>query len=167
MTLHQLRALLERAHGPAVERLTDRTPEGVARAYLPLDIRLQWSEHIADRMETADALREAENTYWSSRKSLCLADPGTVNAVKVALALALGLDPAAGVLWSRGRGGWWLHCEIDGPGTAHFGRNVASWPDWQGHRHLYAPIVAAEPDPVRALILAADHVLCSPAANEV
>lgn len=74
ITLADLRALLERAlthaENPAIVRLTDRTVEGLARAYLP-----RWLPWVKESRET---------------------DPGTAHALLVALALALGLDPGVG-----------------------------------------------------------------------
>jgi hypothetical protein len=143
MTLAQLRALLERAHGPAVERLTEdaRMWGHVARAYLP---------HV---VYGVNPITDARLLFWPSevltdaetRIRLDLTDPGTVNAVKVALALALGLDPGpmgCAVSWRYGAWGWVLR----GADSSYM---------------MSATI--DEPDPIRALILAAEFVLCSPA----
>lgn len=90
-----------------------------------------------------------------------MGEPGTVQAVKVALALALGLDPGpmgCAVGWRRSGLGWELHA-LDGwlfitDGDAHPGRD----PDDRRIEWGRSPI-AAEPDAVRALVLAVEHVL--------
>lgn len=155
MTLAQLRDLLALAHGPAIERLTTTvdpafgvTPRAIAWHYL--------TRHITLHGDTASWFLPDLMDYLNEQggKRLDLTDPGTVNAVKVALALGLGLDPGPlgiSVSWTREWwSGWWTCWGAFGtPAMGEF-------------THRTAPTVAAEPDPIRALILAVEHVLSTP-----
>ena len=140
ITLADLRALLERAlthaENPAIVRLTDRTVEGVARAYLP-----RWLPWVKESRETALMLAWAVQVY--GKATLALTDPGTAHALLVALALALGLDPGVGGLacawFKRTLGGYIL---------------LSDSTNWTFER--------AEPDPLKALTLAVRHVLEHP-----
>jgi hypothetical protein len=157
ITLTHLRALLERAlthtENTAIVRLTDRTVEGVARAYLP-----RWLPWVKESRETALMLEWAVQVY--GKATLDLTDPGTAHALLVALALALGLDPGVGgvgVSWTRDgelawvlSAGWASYTFTSIKVHAVF----ASWLD--------TPTVAAEPDSIKALALAALHVLEQP-----
>lgn len=170
MTLAQLRALLALAHGPAVERLTTIvdpsfgvTPRAIAWHYLTRNITLHgemvgW--FLPDLMGDLDG---------QGNRPLNLTDPGTVNAVRVALALALGLDPGpmgCAVAWRAETGGW--RCEGVGamfrlrdrtPPRSHF--SGARLHDVADRNILHAPAVAAEPDAIKALVLAVEHVLAT------
>ena len=170
--LTDLRALLERAlthaENPAIVRLTDRTVEGVARAYLPRSI---WFDSAPDL--GPDGTHSPHRNVFNDRLVGCfrfhtwmtlpldLTDPGTAHALLVALALALGLDPGVGGLdcsWSFINGnGWIAATSIRGVAFGPFKR--ASGTQVQ---HINAPTVAAEPDPLKALTLAALHVLEHP-----
>ena len=137
MTLSGLRTLLTMAHGPAVERLEDRTPEGVARVYLP-----RWL------CVTAPA--------WHHTRPLDLTEPGTVHAIKVALALALGLDPTNGVKWTRnGADNAWI---LDASDWCAFVSADLLARVHVPRRGIAADGVAAEPDAIKALGLACQHV---------
>lgn len=155
MTLAQLRALLERAlhtNGPTpphIARLGSTvTVEDLARAYLPRWLEWTWAPGVGidvnDRGPYCTwAMLQA--MHQNGAQQADLADSSTVNAIKVALALALGLDPGpmgCAVSWRYGAWGWVLR----GADSSYM---------------MSATI--DEPDPVRALILAAEHVLCSPA----
>ena len=119
LTLSHLRRLLDmalaHAENPALDRC-ERTVEGVARAYLPRTVWMEAPRRRAEVDSILECLRWGDEADES--RPLDLTDPGTVGAVQVALALALGLDPGVmglGCLWARGRGAWWLHidaCEI-------------------------------------------------------
>ena len=100
---------------------------------------------------------------------LDLTDPGTAHSLLVALALALGLDPGAGSLEVR------LHRHVNsGAGESAqrawvlsaTGGAVVFASDAAGNRtpkhHRIAPDVAAEPDPIKALVLAVHYVLEHP-----
>ena len=140
ITLAHLRALLERAltytKNPAIVRLTDRTVEGLARAYLP-----RWLPWVKESRETALMLEWAVQVY--GKATLDLTDPGTAHALMVALALALGLDPGVG-----------------GLACAWFRRNLGGYillsdsTNWT--------FETAEIDAIGALALAALHVLEHP-----
>ena len=140
ITLADLRALLERAlthaENPAIVRLTDRTVEGLARAYLP-----RWLPWVKESRETALMLAWAVQVY--GKATLALTDPGTAHALLVALALALGLDPGVGGVacawFKRQLGGYILLSDS------------ANW-----------TFDAAEPDPFKALALAVRHLLENP-----
>jgi hypothetical protein len=157
ITLTHLRALLERAlthaENSAIVRLTDRTVEGVARAYLP-----RWLPWVKESRETALMLEWAVQVY--GKATLDLTDPGTAHALLVALALALGLDPGVGGVdcrWRRHREPAW--CLDGGEQVVWFTSAPMSAPSrWA----FYAPTVAAEPDSIKALALAALHVLEQP-----
>lgn len=144
ITLADLRALLERAlthaENPAIVRLTDRTVEGVARAYMGRGVWITvqgWT----------GCERPVKYHYWHDRPYvdavLDLTDPGTAHALLVALALALGLDPGVGGVacawFKRQLGGYILLSDS------------ANW-----------TFDAAEPDPIKALALAVRHVLENP-----
>lgn len=160
MTLAQLRDLLAVAHGPAVERV-QRLPENaemvqwpaflIAAPYLPKDVRVidQPSGHdVAVSLHTA--LMWDKIAGWS----LDLTDPGTVNALRVGLALAQGLDPTDGAIWTRITGGGWRLFTTGG---------FVDFDDFAGAvvggRIVNAPAVLAEPDSTRALVLAVESVL--------
>lgn len=175
MTLSQLRTLLSLAHGPAVGRLPDRGIEAVARAYLPRTIWRSWCNDAADDYPTVQDLANAGpdrmGAEWANNRTLDLTDPGTVNAIKTALALALGLDSGPMGLsaqWIRclgadnAQGAWQIGGEFVET-TAYFYVNF-------GHvagldrvrdmgRYIGAPEVATEPDPIRALVKACEFVI--------
>ena len=163
ITLAHLRALLERAlthtENPAIVRLTDRTVEGVARAYLPCIVCFSDG--------TDDRLQRCLHYGTSVDDALDLTDPGTAHALLVALALALGHDPgpmALEVMLSR----------IDQPARRVNGEQEDPIFGWflyttDGGRAYYNDAedlavcaVAAEPDPIKALGLAVLHVLENP-----
>ena len=139
ITLTDLRALLDRAlthaENPAIVRLTDRTVEGVARAYLPCVVCFSDG--------TDDRLQRCLHYGTSVDDALNLTDPGTAHALLVALALALGLDPGVGGVacawFKRQLGGYILLSDS------------ANW-----------TFDAAEPDPFKALALAVRHLLENP-----
>lgn len=167
-TLSTLRALLDLAlthpDAPALLRLPvdQRTMEGLARAYLPHDVRLDTdptgkSEHRNRFTEGVAALLR-----WGTWPTtpLDLTDPGTACALLVALALALGLDPGPlglGVSWYRYHSGWCLEGSIGGYRRTRVFHNIEGAGEHHGWR--YAPAIAAEPDDARALSLAATHLL--------
>ena len=170
ITLAHLRALLERAlthaENPAIVRLADRTVEGVARAYLP-----RWLPWVKEARETALMLEWAVQVY--GKATLDLTEPGTAHALLVALALTLGLDPGVGGLdcsWCRDAGEgyarWLLRCAVapePRPDRALFdAQSEADDDSLIGVRVVAAPTVAAEHDPLKALVLAALHVLEHP-----
>ena len=147
MTLSDLRTLLTLAHGPAVERLEDRDEESLARAYLPFFTTWIWSNVTPITMlrgtsvqVVSAAMRENRDDPSESWLLLDLTDPGTVHALKVALALALGLDPGpagADLSWSQRNMGGYILCS-----ASH---------NWTFDAH--------EPDPIKALVLACQHVI--------
>ena len=157
ITLTQLRALLALAlthtKNPAIMRLTGLTMEGLVLAYLPRAMAIQgdaWTEgHYA--------YQRALLVTYSHLCALDLTDPGSAHALMVALALALGLDPGVG-----GVGCFW--CFMDDAsyrlgtlaGDVYF--TQFEWIN-DGEHHRFAPTVAAEPDPIKALGLAVLHVL--------
>ena len=162
-TLTDLRALLERAlthaENPAIVRLTDRTAEGVARTYLP-----RWMPWGTEARETAAMIEWSGQVY--GKATLALTDPGTAHALLVALALALGLDPGVGgvgCMWGRcGTYGRWELATLGGYRTIVMDRRSGHTAERSRIRHLFAPSVAAEPDPIKALALAVRHVLENP-----
>ena len=162
ITLTDLRALLDRAlthaENPAIARLTDRTVEGVARAYFP---RTAHTNNGA--IGVGYALGKLD-VY--AREVLDLTDPGTTHALLVALSLALGLDPGVGgvgCMWGRcGTYGRWELATLGGYRTIVMDRRSGHTAERSRIRHLFAPSVAAEPDPIKALALAVRHVLENP-----
>ena len=167
MTFADLDALLTRAltftANPAILRLpeADRTVEGLARAYHTRRVFWLRSDGAIDEtchVNTVSALRG-----WSVLPStgLDLTDAGTVGAVKTALALALGLDPAeaaTGLTWipfwaGTSQGGWFLSTDR------------AAWyfvksENWTGDTdEIIADEVAEEMGGVKALALAVRRVL--------
>ena len=147
VTLDMLRALLERAlthtDNSAILRLPEgeRTVEGVATAYLP---RVVWSQRTSDgrigRNLTRHVVRRLGHLTWYT---FDLTDPGTVHALLVALALALGLDPVVGGLgmsWSKRDLGGYILCSRSGNRTFEI----------------------TAPDDVAGLALAVRHVLGTP-----
>jgi len=153
ITLAHLHASMERAlthaENPAIARLTDRTVEGVARAYFP---RTAHTNNGA--IGVGYALGKLD-VY--AREVLDLTDPGTTHALLVALSLALGLDPGVGglgVAWCTVEHGHQLSAS-----RACVRLLLAERPHgWYG-RTIFSPTVAAEPDPIKALGLAVLHVL--------
>ena len=162
-TLAHLRALLERAFthadNPAILRLPEgeRTVEGVARAALPVFVAVRLHD---SRGECAVRLTRlfAGAITLGQRDHLDLTDPGTVHAVKVALALALGLDPGVMGVGSR----WYRNAADTAWCVAGVDRAAVFFTEAGSPRIFNAPTVAAESDPVRALCLAALHVLGAP-----
>jgi len=129
MTLAQLRDLLTRAYGPAVEREPEgnRSPAGLARVYL--------GHEVADLLLRDEAAAEAVWSSWSLARR--------TQAAKVGLALALGLDPGpmgCAVSWRYGAWGWVLR----GEGSSYI-----------------MSATTEEPDAIKALVLAAEHVLAT------
>lgn len=160
-----LRALLTRAlthaSNPAILRLPERSVEGVARACLARGLWLTtpdvgWTGHKRPEMywrpgdvEPVDAI-------------LDITDSGTARAVTVALTLANGFDPGPlGMLCclTRELSGWGLH-GVDGWVLFTSDTPVRSTHDRR--IEVYAPAIASDLDPVRALILAVHHVLENP-----
>lgn len=167
MTLAQLRALLALSHGPAVERLTDRTPEGVARAYLAR--RTCWLVPAAPSAHgefmARPAAADADTVDMIAKATLgeiatCeadLTDPGTVVAVRAALALARGFDPSNGVKWTRnGADNAWI---LDASDWCAFATSTAARSVTPSRRVIEADLVGMEPDSTRALVLAVESVL--------
>lgn len=182
ITLADLRALLERAlthaENPAIVRLTDRTVEGVARAYMGRGVWITvqgWT----------GCERPVKYHYWHDRPYvdavLDLTDPGTAHALLVALALALGLDPGVGGIgcsWRPDGPGWRLEgvaATLAQRGCVWFEQRDqdqlddatdpggGDGPLETAHTlFLHAPTIAAEPDPIKALALAVRHVLENP-----
>lgn len=141
--LSDLRRALDQAlthtSNAAILRLpeSERTVEGLARAYLPRTIYLLAVDGQSYRGATLPGLLQR----WEiiAPPPLDLTDPGTRYAVLVVLALALGLDPGVSVLevtWSRRDNGGYILCSRSGNRTFDF----------------------TEPDPIKALALALLHV---------
>lgn len=162
ITLNDLRRLLEGAlkhdDNPAVLRLpeSERTVEGVVRAYLPQSLRARDGARSLHYYTSHMLLR------WSGTECVDLDDPGTAHAVLVALALYLGLDPGEGALgcaFVLERGKWELHGSI---GWCMF---LAEEPvrsrsrDTDRRIEVLAPEVAAETNARKALALAVRRVL--------
>ena len=147
MILAQLRALLERAlytDGLTPLRISrlgqSVSVEDLARAYLPRAVCVQ-GDACSFPAGLEGRLAQLRRGNHEASLPLDLTDPGTVNAVKVALALALGLDPGpmgCAVSWRYGAWGWVLR----GADSSYM---------------MSATI--DETDPVRALVLAVEHVL--------
>ena len=153
MTLADLRTLLTMAHGPAVERLEDRTPEGVARVYLPHAVYVP-GDAWAARHSVYMPVALGSSSY--QRALIDLTEPGTVHALKVALALALGLDPTNGVKWTRnGADNAWI---LDASDWCAFVSADLLARVHVPRRGIAADGVAAEPDAIKALVLACQHV---------
>lgn len=171
ITLAHLRSLSERAlthtENPAIVRLTDRTVEGVARAYMGRGvwITVQGGGYVGFE-------RPIKYHYWHDRPyvdaMLDLTDPGTAHAALVALALALGLDPGpAGlcVAWrplyateadGRRRCGWWLS-------TVDEAVYYVTAADTTGDDdEVVDEAIAAEDDPIKALVAALLHTVEAP-----
>ena len=163
ITLAHQRSLLERAlthtENPAIVRLTDRTVEGLALGYLPRTVWRSWVHDGPEDFRTVDDMRSAVHVDWAGRRTLDLTDPGTAHALLVALALTLGLDPGVGglgVQWTRFMTAWQLEA---GDRFYLFLSPTRTGDDELGRE---AATVAAEPDPLKALVLAALHVLEHP-----
>ena len=157
LTLSHLRRLLDMAlthsETPALDRC-ERTVEGVARAYLPREV----FAFIDDEAAPHHPPGMTHSTPRSLRRPLDLTDPGTVGAVKIALALALGLDPGVMGVGSR----WYRNAADTAWCVAGVDRAAVFFTEAGSPRIFNAPTVAAESDPVRALCLAALHVLGAP-----
>lgn len=156
---------------PAVGNLPEKqhTVVGLAEVYLPRPIWLDTAPFPGpDGQHSVHRDRFAEQvvgclTYRSWLTTpLDLTDAGTRNGLAVAMALALGLDPTDGVIWTRiaGGGGWRLFT-IQG---------FVDFEDFEGAvsggRVLCAPEVYVELDRSRALALAFLHVLVTSAPTE-
>lgn len=170
-TLSDLRALLERAlthdENPAIVRLTERTVEGVALAYLGRGVWITVQDHGYVGFE-----QPVKYYYWHDRPYvdavLDVPDAGTAHAAVVALALALGLDPGVGgvsCLWEHAGECWMLTTSE---------RTIVFEPEDEEHgiaagdvtfaclSWICAPTVALEPDPIKALCLAVRCILETP-----
>lgn len=169
ITIMDLRRLLERAllhaDNEAIRRLPGdgRTVAGLAGAYLPYGVRvivtIAAGRSWAEQTYTQTASLVAWLAEPSEQSVLDLTDPGTAHALLVALALALGLDPGEGALGVRWRRRvdhlrWELTALDDG--VVVFTTDTAST---ERHHRRHAVEVAAEPHPVRALVLAVRRVL--------
>jgi len=160
LALAHLRRALERGltTNPTLLRLPEqeRTVGGLAWAYLPREV----FAFIDDEAAPHHPPGLAYSPPGVLRRPLDLTDPGTVHAVLVALALALGLDPGVmgvGASWGRfGAKAWWLEGDSDAAIFVSEGASASSW------RVVMAPAVAMEPDPINALTLALLHVLEAP-----
>ena len=161
LTLSHLRRLLDmalaHAENPALDRC-ERTVEGVARAYLPRWLEWTWAPGVGIDVgdhgpyATVPMLRAL---HQGGTQVADLTDPGTVGAVQVALALALGLDPGVMGVGSR----WYRNAADTAWCVAGVDRAAVFFTEAGSPRIFNAPTVAAESDPVRALCLAALHVL--------
>ena len=142
MTLADLRTLLTLARGPAVERVPRPTIDRLGYRYLPRSIWLVEKDGSPEGIPLNHAGLSLTPTDWLDRP-LDLTDPGTVHALKVALALALGLDPGA-----MGVGASWRP------------RLRVESSVWTLHTTTgFESFVINEPDPIKALILACQHVI--------
>ena len=150
--------LLATAHHPsnhAILRLQkhDQTVGGIGLAYLPRRVYCVGQEKGVIPF-----------SLLHPHLSLDLTEPGTAHALLVALALALGLDPGVGGLrctWSRFVTCWQVESRAeDGQTRFHVFMPRSHGEDDALGRS--APTVAAEPDPIKALALAALHVLEHP-----
>ena len=181
ITLSHLRALLERAlthtSNPAILRLPkgERTVVGLAKAYLSRTVWFDSAPHPGpDGFHSPH--REVFNdrvvgclTYNSwMRLPVDLTEPGTTHALLVTLALALGLDPGVGgldVKWGRMMDARTVFGSDANPrymDYALFSPSLLRSEMLCGRQYLAAPIVAAEPDPIKALTVAVHHVLENP-----
>lgn len=167
LTLSHLRSALARAltnpENAALARLpeSERTVEGLARAYMPRYVTLEGD--VSPPMQRALSWSDLTRAMWP----LDLTDPGTAHAVLVALALALGLDPGPAGLcaaWrplyateadGRRRVGWWLSCDGDGDAVYFLAAADALGDDDE----VVDEAIAAEDDTIKALAAALLHTL--------
>ena len=168
MTLQTLRDLLALAHGPACE---GKTKEEIVDAFLP-----RFTCWMGDTFSDCQTTRYTWNLVNQTAHGAAqadLTDPGTVGAIKTALALALGLDPGVGSLGIR-----WLQRRLHTYSGEHvgfyrfltgldgdrchvlFAENQATANDFPLISDaIIAPAIATEPDPIKALVLACEHVI--------
>lgn len=170
ITLSHLRRALDRApthpENAAIVRLpeSERTVEGLARAYLSRDL---WLTFADGPWRTLSAVKYAT----AHPRDLDLTDPGTCHAVLVALALALGLDPGpaglcaawrplrAGSTLPAPRCGWWLS-------TVDEAVYYVTAADTTGDDdEIVSDAIASEPDPIKALAAALLHTVETPDAR--
>lgn len=145
VTMHDINRLMGRAHGPGVDRHGDRGAP-LKSYYFPWKI------------------------FWRG-VMIETHDPGAVAALRVALALAFGLDPGPmglGLRWYRiakhpatGAAAWVLEGALqpDGPHSVIFHDHPGLTSHGYHLDECRAPKVATEEDAVRALVLAARWVL--------
>jgi len=164
-SLTNLRTLLARAPAgagnPALLRLpkSERTVEGLARAYLPREI---WSV-VANGIEAVRPALILDVDLFMDEigdRAIHVHEVATGQALLTALTLSLGRDPGVGglgVLWCRMDDTSYRLGSLSG--DIYFTQH-----EWiaNGRDHLYAPTVAAELDPIKALVLAVGHVLEAP-----
>lgn len=136
MTLAQFCALLALSHGSAVDRVPRPTIDRLGCRYLTRSIWLVEKDGSPDGVPINHAGLSLALERWPDR-SLDLTDPGTVNGIRTALALARGADPAEGVIWKRWSSEEW----------------ALETSSLRQHFRIH------EPDPIRALVLAVEHVL--------
>ena len=160
-TLAELRRLLAMTPDGPARRRAGGTVEGMARAYLARGI-----QGSGGWIETAHELANAGCGDNIDREMLDLTDLGTAHALLTALALALGLDPGVGALavqWTRDTRDRCVRWTVWGAGPgedpAHFWVDFALTGLSDNEERIVAPLVANEPDPVKALGLAVAHVL--------
>lgn len=148
---------------PAVRALPEaqRTVLGLAEAYLPRSMWLDTApfpgpdgQYSVHRNRFSEQIRNCLTHRSWLNTPLDLTDAGTRNGLAVAMALALGLDPTDGVIWTEIEGGGWRLFTVHG---------FVDFDDFEGAvpfgRILAAPEVNSEPDRPRALALAFLHVL--------
>lgn len=174
ITLACFLAILSRAlthtENPAIVRLPEleRTVWGLVGAYLPRCVFVS-APPLAGPVPVTEviglnAVMVERRLHWT----LDLTDPGTAHALLVALALALGLDPGVGgleVKWGRMMDARTVFGSDANPrymDYALFSPSLLRSEMLCGRQYLAAPIVAAESDAIKALALAALHVLERP-----
>lgn len=167
-TLADLRRLLDMApDGPARQR-AGGTVEGMARHYFARLLWVFWpGQSIPEQVPTNTGIDLMRHPAWCGGPvRLDMSEDGTRRALLTGLALAMGLDPgvgALGVMWGRHSSYGRLELvTFGGHHTIFMDRRTGHTSSHSRIRHIYAPTVANEPDPVRALALAVAHVLANP-----
>ena len=161
MTLADLHALALRAYGSGLEQCADRSPAGIIQEYCPRAIWLT----ATDGSPVGLMAVPHKHAGGFDDRPLDLSDAGTALAVRVLLALALGMDPGPRgewVTWERRPWGWMVRCgTADGRGSGRCWINFL--PTAEGAPELiHAPTIAALTDPIEALTAAVRHVLEHP-----
>lgn len=149
--LSELRELLEKAHGIAVDSLDSKELYVLTSTFLGYRLSLT-VKTCTDSSVFYPSITVP--TAWGDR-ALDLDDKWCIAALRIALALSLGLDPTDGVIWQPTVLGWTL---VTSTRSITFTKSL--WAaNTDSRRIRLAPAVAEELNSTQSLVLACKHIL--------